>query len=147
MPWSAQLRLREGLAQLWLARGDLERARGEAEALQTLTASADEPAPRARAAWLLGETALRAGQLSQAETFLREALAAIEGCEAPLVEWPVAAGVARLYKRQRRTNKAETARARSAAVVTQLADSLPTDHDLRRSFLAARTVREVLTPP
>jgi tetratricopeptide (TPR) repeat protein len=33
MPWSAQLRLREGLAQVWLARGDLERARDEAEAL------------------------------------------------------------------------------------------------------------------
>jgi len=146
MPWSAQLRLREGLAQVWLARGALERARGEANALQTLATSADEPAPRARAAWLLGEIALQAGQLSQAETFLREALAAIEGRESPLVEWRVTAAVGRLYKRQRRRRTAETARARSAALITQLADSLPAGHELRRSFLSARAVREVLEP-
>jgi tetratricopeptide (TPR) repeat protein len=146
MPFPAQLRLREGLAQVWLARGDLEQARSEAHALQTLAASADEPAPRARAAWLLGEIALQAGQLSQAETFLRNALAAIAGRESPLVEWRIAAGVARLCKRQRRPGMAETARARSAALITQLADSLPAGHELRRSFLSARAVREVLEP-
>jgi tetratricopeptide (TPR) repeat protein len=146
MPFSAQLRLREGRAQVCLARGDVERARREANTLQALATSADEPAPRARAAWLLGEIALQEGQLSKAETFLREALAAIEEREMPLVEWHIAAAAARLYKRQRRTRMAETARARSAALITRLADSLPAGHELRRSFLTARAVREVLGP-
>jgi tetratricopeptide (TPR) repeat protein len=146
MPFSAQLRLCEGRARVCLARGDLERAHSEANALQTLAASADEPAPRARAAWLLGEVALQAGQLSHAETLLREALVAIEGCDAPLVEWRVAAGIARLYKRQRRTRMAEAARARSTALITRLANSLPAGHELRRSLLSAREVREVLGP-
>jgi tetratricopeptide (TPR) repeat protein len=146
MPWSAKLRLREGLAQAWRARGDLQRAGSEATALQSLAASADEPAPRARAAWLLGEIALQAGQLSQAETFLREALATIEGHESPPIEWRVAACLARLYRRQRQTKRAETARARSAALITQLVESLPAGHELRRSFLSARAVREVLEP-
>src|SRR5207244_530051 len=57
MPWSGKLRLRQGLAQVWLARGDLDRARGEAEALRALAGTADEPRPRADAARLLAEIA------------------------------------------------------------------------------------------
>ena len=146
MPWSWQLRLRQGLAQVWLARGDLDRARGEAEALQALAATADEPRPRAEAARLLAEIALQGGHLSDAEVHLGEARAAIEACELPLVEWRIAATAARVHDRQRRRADAQAARLRAAALVNQLADSLPPGHELRRSFLEHPAVREVLRP-
>ena len=79
-----------------MARGDLDRARGEAEALRAMAATADEPRPRAEAARLLAEIALQGGHLSHAEVHLREARAAIEACDLPLVEWRIAATAARV---------------------------------------------------
>ena len=142
MPWSGQLRLRQGLARVWLARGDLDRARGEAEALQALAATADEPRPRAEAARLLAEIALQSGHLSDAEAHLRAARAAIQACELPLVEWRIAATAAHVYDRQRRRADAQAARQQSAAVVNQLADSLPPGHKLRPSFLEHASLRK-----
>jgi DNA-binding winged helix-turn-helix (wHTH) protein len=144
--WSEQLRLRQGLAQVWLARGELDRARDEAEALRALAATADEPRPRAEAARLLAEIALQGGHLSDAEVHLGEARAAIEACELPLVEWRIAATAARVHDRQRRRADAQAARLRAAALVNQLADSLPPGHELRRSFLEHPSLREVLRP-
>ena len=131
---------------MWLARGDLDRARGEAEALRAMAATADEPRPRAEAARLLAEIALQGGHLSDAEVHLQEARAAIEACDLPLVEWRIAAAAARVHDRQRRRADAEAARLRSAALVTQLADSLPPTHPLRASFLGHSSVRAVLRP-
>jgi ATP/maltotriose-dependent transcriptional regulator MalT len=146
MTWSGQVLLRRGLGQLWLARGKLDRALREAEALDALAAAAADPTARASAARLLAEIALQEGRLSQAETFLRDALAAIEGYEVPVVEWRIAASAARVHGRQRRRADAEAARMRSAALVSRLADSLPPDHKLRGSFLGHGSVREVLGP-
>jgi hypothetical protein len=93
---------------------------------------------------LLAEIALHEGRLSEAETFLRDARTAIEGCDVPVVEWRIAASAARVHDRQRRQADAESARVQSAALVRRLAESLPPDHDLRGSFLRHRSVREVL---
>jgi DNA-binding winged helix-turn-helix (wHTH) protein/tetratricopeptide (TPR) repeat protein len=147
IPWSEQLvRMRYGLAQVWLARGEIDRARREAESLQALVDTADEPIPRALAAALLAEIALQEGGVSHAEVHLRQAADAIEGCEAPGLEWRIAAAAARVHERQRRGADAEAARIRSAALVTRLADSLPPTHPLRASFLGHSSVRAVLRP-
>jgi DNA-binding winged helix-turn-helix (wHTH) protein/tetratricopeptide (TPR) repeat protein len=146
MAWSGQVLLRHGLGQLWLARGMLDRAHDEAEALRALVAEAGDPTPRASAALLLAEIAVQEGHLSQAETFLDDARAAIEGYEVPVVEWRVAASAARVHRQQRRRSDAEAARMRSAAVVSRMADSLPAHHELRESFLRDRSVRQVLDP-
>jgi DNA-binding winged helix-turn-helix (wHTH) protein/tetratricopeptide (TPR) repeat protein len=146
MAWSGQVLLRHGLGQLWLARGKADRAQREAEALHALVAAAADPMPRASAARLLAEIALHRGRLSEAEAFLGDAFAAIEGYEVPVVEWRIAASAARVHGRQRRRTEAEAARMRSVVLVSRLADSLPPDHELRGSFLGHRSVREVLGP-
>jgi hypothetical protein len=144
MAWPGQVLLRRGLGQLWLARGDLGRARGEADALHALTAAAADPTARACTARLRAEIAVQEGHLSEAEALLYDALAAIDACEVPVVEWRIAASSAVVYGRQRRRADAETARTRSAALVSRLADSLPPDHELRASFLGHGSVRDVL---
>jgi tetratricopeptide (TPR) repeat protein len=147
IPWFEQVvRMRHGIARVWLARGDLERARHAAESFQALVDAADEPTPRALAAELLAEVSLQEGRASQAEVHLRQAADAIEGRQAPGLEWRIAAIAARVLDRQRRTADADAARARSAAIVTRLADSLPAAHPLRAAFLAHATVRAILHP-
>lgn len=144
LPWAEQVRLHHGLAHVWLGRGELAKARDEAEALHGLATTADEPVARTVAAQALAEIALLEGRRDQADSALEDALAAVAGCEAPVVEWRLAATAARVHRRHRRRADAEASRRRSAALVMQLADSLPRDHDLRRAFLADGSVRAVL---
>jgi hypothetical protein len=129
--------------QVWLARGDLDSARGEPG-----TTGAGRYCRRTKPAGgrprLLAEIALQGGHLSDAEGRLREAQAAIQACDAPLLEWRIAATAARVHGRQRRRANAQTERLRCAALVKQLADSLPPGHELRRSFLEHASLREVL---
>jgi hypothetical protein len=134
MPWSAQLRLREGLSEVWLRRGDLKRARGELCALQT-SQPADEPT---RAHAPLAQRSRCRRQLGS-QTPLRVALAAVEGA------MPSSVACRRRRRAPLRVDDAAlqlTARARSAAVLARRPH--PTGHDLRRSFLGAPAVREVL---
>jgi len=147
IPWAEQVvRTRYALAQVWLARGALDRARREAESLQAFVHTAEEPTPRARAAELLAEISLREGRAAQAEVHLRQADDAIDGYEAPGLEWRLAAIAARVHQQQRCSADAEAARTRSAGIVTRLADSLPPAHPLRASFLAHPSVRAVMPP-
>src|SRR5262245_6919737 len=147
MAWPEQIYLRHGLGQVWLARGDLDRARREAEAFRALAATADEPIPRALAALLQAEIAVKAGRLSEADGFLHGAFAAVRDREAPLIAWRIAATAARVHRRRRRRAEAEADRRRSAALVTQLADSLPPGHELRQAFMKHPSVRDVLASP
>ena len=87
--------------------------------------------------------ALQRGHLADAEAHRREAQAAIEACELPLVEWRIAATAARVHDKQRRRTDAEVARRRSAAILNQLAASLPPEHELRQSLLSHPSVSEV----
>jgi len=147
VPWSDQVvRLRYGLALIWLMRGNHDRTRREAESLRALVEAADEPAPRALAAGLFAEIALREGDDTQAAVHLEQAAGALAGREVPILEWRLAAAAARVHERQQRSADAEAARMRSSALVTQLADSLPPTHPLRAAFLAHASVRAVLNP-
>jgi len=146
MPWVWKLRRRRGLAQVWMARADLDRARAEAQALQADAATADGANARGAAAQLLAEIALLGGQLSDAERHLGEARAAIQASEVPLVEWRIADTAVRLHDRQRRRAEAQSARLRRDAVVKQVADSLPPAHPLRQSFLEHASPRQAPRP-
>src|SRR5262249_61131631 len=120
--------------------------RAEAGAVPGLAAAAEEPAAGAIAAQSLAEVALLEGRLESADAAVDEAFAALAGCEAPVFEWRLAATAARVHHRRRRRADAEANRRRSAALLMQLADSVPRDHDLRRAFLADASVRPVPAP-
>lgn len=93
---------------------------------------------------LLTEAALRQRRWDAAEEYARDALAAVDGVEAPLAEWRVCATVAELHQRRRRARDAARLRERSARVVTRLADSLDAAPALQRSFLGSPAVKDVL---
>jgi tetratricopeptide (TPR) repeat protein len=143
MEW-VQMPVRHSLSEYWLAQGEFARARQEAERLCQLAAPPGERTYLALGGRMLAEIALAERQWEQAERGVSQALAVLEGAEAPLAEWRVWATAARLHQRQGNKAEAQTYWARSAAVLKQLADSLREVPALRHSLLHSPPVRGVL---
>jgi tetratricopeptide (TPR) repeat protein len=132
MEWIFQMPLRCSLSAYWLAQGAFEPARQEAKRLCELAAQ-----PGERTYLALGKIALAEQQWEPAEAELSQALAVLEGAEAPLAAWRVYATAAQLSVQRGRRTEAQQYWARSAAVLTQLADSLGNALELRQSLLTS----------
>jgi DNA-binding winged helix-turn-helix (wHTH) protein/tetratricopeptide (TPR) repeat protein len=153
MNWIWLMPLHQGWSQYWLAQGEFERARQEAEQVCELAAQPGERTWMARGRRRLTQIAMAQGHWDQAEAELSRAVAAVEGIEAPLAEWRVYATAAQLHQQQGRN--ADTDRARSAAILNRLLDSLSSDGQLpadvmddagrlRQRFLGHPLVQAVL---
>jgi hypothetical protein len=79
----------------------------------------------------------------EAEAEVMQAMAVLEGAEAPLAEWQVYATAARLQDQRRRSAEADQYWTRSAAVLQRLADSLGDEIELRRSLLTQPAIRAI----
>ena len=75
---------------------------------------------------------------------LARGLAALDGADAPLAGWRIHASAATIHARRKHAVQANRHRARSAAILTRLADSLRDWPGLQRSLLAAPRVQAVL---
>jgi len=139
-----QIVLSHCLSAYWWAQGDFTRARQEAERLCELAAHPGERTYLALGKRLLAEIAFAERKWGQAEAVVSQALAVLEGAEAPLAEWRVCATAAQLHQRRGDKAEAQTYWTRSAAVLKRLADSLSEVPALRHSLLNAPRVRGVL---
>ncbi len=140
-----QMPLRRGLSEHWLARGEFERARREAELLRELAAPSGERTYLALSYRILAEIAMAEQNWPRAEAELARALATLEATEAPLAEWRVCATAARLYQQQGRKPDADHYWTRSAASLNRLAGSLADATELRASLLNHPQVRAILS--
>ncbi|MGH8625999.1 MAG: hypothetical protein ACREYC_12265, partial [Gammaproteobacteria bacterium] len=160
MDWQLCLPLYQGLAEYWLAQGDLTQAREMATKLCTIAAPPPERTYLAFGHRLLAEIALADRQWDQAETEVAHALTAMRDAETPmtvwhaygiappdcsspgassalpLAAWRVHATAAKLCERQGRRSEAEGFRQQSRAVIQELADSLDASDPLRESLIA-----------
>ena len=75
---------------------------------------------------------------------IAKALSAIQGFEAPLAAWRVHATAAALYDREKSRELAERHRDLSRTTILSLADSLPQDSSLRKTFLSSRIVAPII---
>jgi hypothetical protein len=82
--------------------------------------------------------------LDHAQGFIAKALQAMEGYEVPLAHWRVHATAANLHKLRGNGELANSHREISRVTIMKLADSLPANESLRRSFLAAPIIRKIL---
>jgi len=144
MDWCRHMPLGLCAGEYRLARGELARARQEAERVRLLASAPGEKSYLALAGELLARIALREGDRPGAERALRDALAAIEGADLPMAAWKVHATAAEMAAGR---VEAEAHRERSAAVLGSLAASLGAVPALRERFLAAAPVRAMLAPP
>jgi hypothetical protein len=124
MEWVLHLPLRLGLSTAALLDGDAPRASEHAVAVCDLAAQSRE-----RTYLALGHRAIAAAALTErrwddAEAALDAARAALDGGPAPLAEWQIWSTAAALAGARGRRKEAAQHRARSAAVLDQLAASL-----------------------
>jgi hypothetical protein len=143
MRWRYNLRLQAELASYWIARGDLTVAASHAAAALQ---AAEATLSRKYIAWaqkLLGDIAALEERLEDGQGHYATALGVLERHLCPTIEWRILKAAAELAQRQKNEAAAANFLGRSRAVVRSLADAIY-DERLRRGFLAAKAVRDLL---
>jgi tetratricopeptide (TPR) repeat protein len=134
--WRYNIRLEAAMAEHWLKKGDLEKAR---EFVERLFATATEHEVHkyiAVAHHLRAKVSLAANDLSDAEKNFDLALAELERYPAPLVAWKVHAGRARLKTQMGQEAEAQESSSRASEIVNFIASNV-NDETLRANFLQA----------
>lgn len=144
LDWILHMQLCHGLSDYWLTRKEFGRARQEAERLCELAARPGERTYLALGRRALAEIALAERDWEQAEGELAQALAVLEGGEAPLAAWQVYATAAQLHQQRGRRAEADRYWRQGAAILRQLADSLGDADELRQSLLTHPPVQAIL---
>ena len=144
MDWYWRLLQHWALAGLWLAKGELGRAREEGE-LMVVRASATAERTWQGLAWdVNARIALAGDDPRQARELVRRGLAAIDGVEAPVAAWHVHATAAEVLQVLGESESAQAHLESSRDTVLQLAASLDTYVASRRTFLTSPAVARVL---
>jgi tetratricopeptide (TPR) repeat protein len=142
--WYWRMPLESALAELWLAKGDLARAKSHAEKFLNVTLATAERTWQARALQLSARVAMAQDQSDSARDFMGKALSRMEGFELPLAAWRVHGTAAEFYERIGDKEAGERHREVSRATILHLANSLRPEESLQKIFLSAPLVRRVL---
>ncbi|HEX2778705.1 MAG TPA: hypothetical protein VHM30_04340, partial [Gemmatimonadaceae bacterium] len=145
--WYWRLWQQCALANLWLSRGDLARARDAGELFLANAAATEERTWQALAGETQARIALASDELPLAQSHVTNALAAIEGVEAPVAAWQAHAAAAEVFRKRGATAAAAHHRATSRDIILRLATALGAEREtLRRTFVSAGRVAGILEP-
>ena len=144
LAWYHRMQLESALTELWLAKGDLNQARGQAESYLKITLATAEHTWQALAWEVNARVAMAELDLTRAQDCIAEGLSAMEGFEVPLAAWRVHATAAELSQRMKSRESEERHLALSRETIMKLANSLPAEEPLRQTFLSAPAIRKVL---
>src|SRR5271165_3925471 len=133
--WYYRMLLQQALTEAWLCKGEAARARVEAEEFLKVTLTNGERTFRALAFDANARVAIAEGELPRAQDCITRAVQAMEGYEVPLAHWRVHATAAELHRRLGNRDSADSHRELSRATILKLANSLPSDVPLRKTFL------------
>jgi tetratricopeptide (TPR) repeat protein len=142
--WYNRIQLQWALTTAWLSKGELAPARIEAEQFVKVAMATPERTLRALAFDANARVALAEGELPTAEDCIARAVKQMEGFETPLTAWRVHATASGLYQRMGQPDAAQRHRELSRATIMKLANSLSADEPLRKTFLSAPVVQEIL---
>ena len=137
LDWIFHLPLYHGRSELWLRRGEYDRARQDALRLCELAATSGQRTYFALGWRQMAAAALAENDPRQAQSEIQLALEAMESAETPLAAWRVLATAAEIAERLGREEEASSYRARFRASVQSLANSLGQHEPLRRSLVDA----------
>jgi DNA-binding winged helix-turn-helix (wHTH) protein len=141
--WYWRMNAQLGLSNVWLASGDLRRARREADGFLESALSTAEPNLHALA-WEMGaRVSMAEKDWNGAGETIEKGLAVLQTFDIPTTAWRVHATCADLHRRAKRDAAAEAERARAEAIILALANSFVPDDPLRSAFLAALPVRRI----
>jgi tetratricopeptide (TPR) repeat protein len=135
LDWIFHLPLYRGLSELWLRRGELDRARDYAMRLCELAAKPGQCTYLALGRRQMAAVALAQDNLPEAETQVGLALETMNAAEAPLAAWPVFTLAGEIADRRGMPQEALSHRARARASLERLAASMPEGEPLRIELL------------
>jgi len=133
-----------GMSNAFLRKGDVARARREADRFLQSALSTADPNLQAFAWEMKARVAIAEKDWMLASESIQEALAIVEKREVPMSAWRVHATAWEFYRLQKNDEAAERHRAQTAARIHALAGSFLEDEPLRGIFLAADPVRRIL---
>ena len=145
--WHRGLMLDWALTNLWVERGDLARAGDEGAAFLEHATRTLEATWRGLALETNARIALASGDQQRATDLAEQAMAAVQGVEAPVAAWQVYATAADLARAEGDSAGAACRHQKSREVVRRLADSLGPREASQRTFLAAPAIRRALGEP
>jgi hypothetical protein len=144
LDWYWRLLQHWALAGLWLAKGELGRAREEAQ-LMVVGASATEERTWQGLAWdVNARIALAGDDPRQARELVDRGLAAIDGVEAPVAAWQLHATAAEVFQVLGQSGRAQSHLESSRDIVLRLASSLEPYLASRQTFVTSAAVARVL---
>lgn len=145
--WHFRLTLQRALTEAWLSKGDLGKARAEAEEFLKITLAVQDRMARALAFEASARLAIAEQDFDRAQDFIGQALNTMEGYEVPLAHWRVHATAAELYRNLGDWDLAERYVGLSRETIMKLANSLGPEEPGRQIFLSAPMIRPILDNP
>ena len=143
MRWRYSMRLFASLGELWLARGDPERATEFGDRCLDLATRTNSRRNLAKGWRLRGEIAFARRQLEDAETAFRRALEIAEAIGNPTQLWTAGAALGRLHAARGRPDLAREAYRAARDVVIRVKGTLE-DERLRTTLAQAPAVRRLV---
>ena len=135
MDWYWEAQLHTYLAELWLRRGDLERATIEASAARQAASATPERTWRSRAQVASAVVAIERRAFDEASQYLRQARREVRGIDTPLASWRIEAVTATLLEKTAQPDSARRARQKYERALGRLQAERLTD---KRNSLASR---------
>jgi predicted ATPase/class 3 adenylate cyclase len=142
MKWRYSMHLFASLGELWLARGDVSRARGFAGLCLEQATRTNSRKYLVKGWRLLSEIALARGQTDEAEDALRQAHILAQEIGNPAQLWKTHAVLGNLLQAQDRPDDARGAYDDALSVIEEVAAGLK-DKSLRDTFLNSHHVQEI----
>ena len=145
--WYSRMLLESALTELSLVKGDLAEARRQADQFLSGTLATAERTWQALAWEASARVAVASLDWERAHECIGNALAVMEGFETPLAAWRVHATAADLAGQAADAKRVTCHRQLSQATILGLANSLPSDHHLRTTFVSSPLISRILVDP
>jgi DNA-binding winged helix-turn-helix (wHTH) protein/tetratricopeptide (TPR) repeat protein len=142
--WFWRMTAQLGLSNVWLASGNVVKARGEADAFLESALLTADPHVQALAWEMKTRIAIGEEEWEVASHHLHEALSIVESFTVPVAAWQVHATAWDFYQHAKNEEASDRNRALAEAHIVAIANSFISDDPLRESFLSAPPVRRVL---
>jgi tetratricopeptide (TPR) repeat protein len=142
MKWRYLQHCCHSLGELWLLKGDAEKALHFAEECLQLAEPTESRKNIVKGWRLQGQAYCAQGKLAEAEAVLQKALALAKEVGNPPQLWKTYQALGEVYEKQGATDQARSAYANAIEVIEEVASRLQ-DQEIKRVFLEAQPVQEI----
>ncbi|MBI3246573.1 MAG: tetratricopeptide repeat protein [Deltaproteobacteria bacterium] len=142
MKWRYMQHCCHSLGELWLTKGDAEKALQFADECLQLAEPTESRKNIVKGWRLRGQAFCMQGKLVEAEAVLLKALTLAQEVGNPPQLWKTYQALGELYEKQESKDQARSAYASAIEVIEKVASRLQ-DQEIKQTFLAARPVQEI----